>query len=517
MGGASSCASLLRNLQTTSALDNETFLRDFPYDSYLDNCDVTDMSLLEKDRRLLEEKGRDGNEFLLSLFRRYLVRHPPNPTSMNEMKRFFNLADHVLAYGSGEGPRIYKSIGYMVLDTIDQEANDAFRRKDLSRNSREGQYLLKALGDKKYYIIFPTSFWEKLWTHIKNGDWPYIGTRLWETIVQYHSVGFVTFALFAGLMLIIRRFFTWRRKPPAIAERIKSHSVKATMIQLIVLTSVGVLNTANAQTLSEKTVGEYYGGDMVIKRLYSGSTEIGSTIWIKRGSEKIKARYFASGQISQRYSALRQSAVLVCSGSFTGQFLEAVKPQGLTVDDGTIVNRDLSSNMDALVIVYATGGIVVSDIQKDYLSVKIEGNQYKQLDILKSEDKTYLLDWAERNHATIFQTQLLASVNGLRLDVPKAHKELRERRFLAILQNKQTGEVLHVIVNVPTSYYLGQLAESVYQYLQANAKVVALLNLDVGDYDILQVNSPVGVPLDYPRGPKPLSMATNLLVYYYER
>ena len=39
------------------------------------------------------------------------------------------------------------------------------------------------------------------------------------------------------------------------------------------------------------------------------------------------------------------------------------KPVGLTIDNGNIVNGALT-NMDGLVIVYATGGVVVSNLEE---------------------------------------------------------------------------------------------------------------------------------------------------------
>jgi hypothetical protein len=238
------------------------------------------------------------------------------------------------------------------------------------------------------------------------------------------------------------------------------------------------VHEARAQALQDRPYLNYYQGDMTIRRLYQGSREIGSTIWLRRGLDKNKAKYFAAGQVYPRYTAFNEQIILVCAGAFTsGPTAGQSLPEGLTVDNGRIVNRDRDAKMDGLVIVYATGGIGVSDIGKDYLSIEDNGTT-RRLDLLQSADKTVFLNWAQRVQATVFQTQLLASSGGLRLNVPKAHKELRERRFLAIVRDNRTNEVIHVIIDVPIPFYLGELAQLVFQYLQTQTTVIALLNLD---------------------------------------
>lgn len=280
--------------------------------------------------------------------------------------------------------------------------------------------------------------------------------------------------------------------------------LKLLMLLLAVASCIG---KASGQAMSEIPYRSLYNGEVNIKRLYLGPKEIGSTVWLNRTSNNLRAHYIATGSIHQRYSALNKKIILACAGAFTNG---VGSPHGLTIDNGIVVNRDLSLEMDGLVIVYATGGIVVSDIKQDYLN--LENGKYK-LDILQSQDKTSFVEWARTNHATVFQTQLLASSKGLRLDVLKAQKEVRERRFLAIMQNG--SEINHVVVDVPQAFHLGPLAQWVYDYLRAKGVVVGLLNLDTGDYNIFRVNDSSGQALDYPAGSVPLTKATNLLVYYY--
>jgi hypothetical protein len=171
-GSISSCAILLHSLEMGGTIENDIFLRDLPYDAYLDNCDVADFARLERDRSLLEENGRDGDKFLSSLFSQYLLRHSPNSTVLNHVNHVFDLADRALAYGTGDErrPPIYVTIGYMLLDDLNDRVKLAISKRQLAQDSRETEYLLKALADRGYLVAFPTSNWEKLIRHALAGD-----------------------------------------------------------------------------------------------------------------------------------------------------------------------------------------------------------------------------------------------------------------------------------------------------------------------------------------------------------
>jgi len=109
---------------------------------------------------------------------------------------------------------------------------------------------------------------------------------------------------------------------------------------------------------------------------------------------------------------------------------------------------------------------------------------------------------------------LLAFSDRLLIDVGKAKGQLRERRILALTSDRRSGAVYHVIFDIPASYNLAVIAEHLFRLLtHRRHKIEALLNLDVGSYDILNVFDPSGNLLANPRGPVDLSRATNLIIY----
>lgn len=320
-----------------------------------------------------------------------------------------------------------------------------------------------------------------------------------------------------------------RRRLARIAEVTFPHPTSTTTIlAFLALSLLSLGSPAGAQTscsmpqrrLSDGGSLVFYNGDMTIRNLFDGSQFIGHTIWFRRASNNIHAKFFASGDVYKRYLEFdrqpNERTLLVSVGGFTWRMQDSsLAPDGLTIDNGSVVNRVMDPKMDGLVIVYPDGGIAVSDIKRDWLTVSSGGNPLR-LDISTFSDRETFIQWAIANNATVFQTQLLASNKGILLDPCKARKEYRERRFLAIVKERNTGEVIHVIVDVPQSYYLGDLTSLVYYYLEASTDVYGLYNIDVGDYDICKSWDPNGRLLDSCNGSKAISGATNLIVYYFQ-
>lgn len=261
--------------------------------------------------------------------------------------------------------------------------------------------------------------------------------------------------------------------------------------------------------LEEEYFKTLYNGQVKLFKLRKEDESFGQSIWINRRGEKLKAKYFASGEVYGRYEDWRQGKhiFLACSGAFTN---DNSTPVGLTVDNGAIVNRSIDHTMDGLVIVYATGGIVVSDIDENNLYLAS-----LKKSIHPRTDKSELLQWAVEEEATIFQTQLLVYKDQLRLEKYKARKRQRERRILVLAQNNR-DDVYHIIFNIEEGVYLGDIAETLLEYLkQKSLSVVAMLNLDTGSYNILELYDDEGEQVDDIEGDEPINKATNLISYYY--
>ena len=277
---------------------------------------------------------------------------------------------------------------------------------------------------------------------------------------------------------------------------------------------------------SERRIVSNLGGEMQVFVVDKNGDSFGHTVWLSRRSGRIKAKYFAHGNIYKRYKEFDadKRVLLVCAGAFTSKTGDGIyRPRGLTIDNGDLVNETIINSgripMDALVIVEAVGGVRVQDIEKNYLKVKAwgqsEDQQDQTLNLNKTEDFTKARKWASEVNATIFQTMLLAIDNHLRLEVDKAREKERERRMLALVRDSE-GVLHHVVIDIPGNMYLGSAARDVLDYLHGyrGTYVYSIILLDTGMYNILQLYHLNEKPISEPTGDISPSDATNLLVYY---
>jgi hypothetical protein len=273
------------------------------------------------------------------------------------------------------------------------------------------------------------------------------------------------------------------------------------------------------ESLSENLYKSFFDEKVKAYKIDYDSDYIGQSIWISRSERKINAKYFAYKQfgksIHDRYQEWKdgKKLVLSCSGAYTYSKREEY-PTGITVDNGNIVNRSIRDDMDALVLVYATGGIAVSDLDDGDLYL---GSLQKRVNIRERNDKYEFLSWAEEEQATVFQSHLLAYTNKLRIgeesDDDRAH-----RRILTLVKNEE-GELFHVIFNIREDVALYDISYTLFHYLRNKKnEVIAMVNLDTGAYDILEVYDEENDKIEGIHGDRSFSIrkATNLITYYYE-
>jgi hypothetical protein len=266
--------------------------------------------------------------------------------------------------------------------------------------------------------------------------------------------------------------------------------------------------------LTEKKIKSLHNGNVRHYRLLDDGENYGYSIWMNRSSKKVKAKYFAhktySQSVYERYEEWKsgRDVVMACSGAFTTK--DYSKTVGLTVDNGREVNRNIDNSMDGLVIVYATGGIVVSDIDDGNLFL---GSLGKKID--PREDKMTLLRWAESEAATIFQTQLLIYKNQVRI-TRKGRTEDAHRRYL-VLAYAPNGDLYHIVYHINHNEYLFDSARKVFNHLREDKDmdVVAMINLDTGMYNILNVFDEYGSRDRNIGGDVRIEKATNLIAYEY--
>lgn len=248
-----------------------------------------------------------------------------------------------------------------------------------------------------------------------------------------------------------------------------------------------------------------------------------NVIYMKRDGNRIKAKYFAAkdfngNNVYNRYQkwSSGKNIILVSSGTYMDSY---GVPVGLTIDNGIPVNKALTNDFDGLVVVYATGGIAVSNLKDGDLVLSGGGvSGSKKFDLRKSAwDLQTFLDWSKSQEATVFQTHLLVYKNKLSISSLNSSPKVAERRFLAVGKD-ENGKIVHVIVHCPVSATLYEGSKKALDFLNSfkDMEVTFMINLDTGYQDVFQLFNKDGTQNATIKGQKDLSVAVNLLTYYFE-
>lgn len=286
-----------------------------------------------------------------------------------------------------------------------------------------------------------------------------------------------------------------------------------------------LLSAFDASQMPVKPVESCYERDYVEVSNVEYAGEKYSLVYMQRSGQRVRAKYFAArdefgNSVYKRYNNWKNTndgIILVSSGTYwNGQGI----PEGLTIDNGIMVNGTIMRNkMDALTIVYATGGIVVTDLREGNLKVSGGGiDSNRKLDLRGSSKDLYdFKKWAKSQEATVFQTHLLVYDNELKISSYNSDKTKRERRFLAVGKNED-GDIVHTIVQRPEYASLYQSSKETKAFLNdfAGMEVIFMINIDVGNQDVFELRNWDCSVNKTIKGQKALGTAANLLVYYFK-
>lgn len=253
-------------------------------------------------------------------------------------------------------------------------------------------------------------------------------------------------------------------------------------------------------------------------------------IRLSRKDNHVKVKYFAAkdydGQsVYQRYQdwAIGKKIIAYSSGTYMNgcNASSIATPVGMCIDQGNIVNRELVyDNLDALAVVYATGGMVASNLDDGNLRITDKNGITSTLDIRKSSyQKAQFINWATENSATVFQTHLYVFEDNFKISSNGSTK-VAQRRFLGVCKGSD-GIIYHYIINLPTpstEYDGARKAYRILKELEDVQQIVFMINLDTGCQDVFSVFSGNGNQYSDKllNGSEVISNAVNLLAYYYE-
>jgi hypothetical protein len=229
--------------------------------------------------------------------------------------------------------------------------------------------------------------------------------------------------------------------------------------------------------------------------------------------DDIKVKYFSRNS-ADRFMEWRdgKEVMLLCSGAFSETWEKNSKPVGLTIDYGQVINKDIDKVMDGLVTVNNYGNVSVIDLDAVEKGLRDANGDLVTIDPRGSySDKITIMNIAEENDFTIFQTQLVYSKHKTSNFIPLNYGKSRERRFFAICTKNNLTR--NVIIDVPDLLPLNKSASYTKVVLEyAGYTPSYILNLDTGDKNVFYYRTDLKNISS--KGNNYLDDSTNLIVFY---
>jgi hypothetical protein len=445
-----------------ATLSQDEFLEKFPYKSYLKTVQFTDFKTLQVHRAFLNTadtlRPNMGDEFIYSLGDNFLKLYPVI-ASTQQLNAKISIGEKYLAkkMDNAADAEIYQLMGYFLLGKVAQKIEGEFKSGKFDITEPSNEAIINRLAKNKVFLSIDKSDWDKMLVAVQKGQWSYLWDRVSKKMSEWKGEG----------------------------------------------TSVNKLSLGTFKSKTQQGVEIY--------AIKEADKTVGHSIWMQRPS--VKVAYFASGKAYERYSSFAKKVgnsdcVLATTGGFTNA---QHQPEGLTVDNGKMVNAVLKPERHALVVIEKDGTMRVANLRNGIWLA----TQQRQINPLSSlRDYSALIGWAKASGATLFQTQLLAYNNQPLIELSKAPNQLRERRLLAMVSGAD-GALHNVIFSVNVNKNLAIITEEIFDVMRRrNKKVEAILNFDVGSYNILRVMDAGGKEVAALRGPVSIYKATNLVVFY---
>ena len=313
------------------------------------------------------------------------------------------------------------------------------------------------LKGNSVYVSIEKSTGQKLLYHLQRGNFNYITNRAWlEVRSHFHpfskTFGLSTVVILIIIVVVFLNLFVLNHIFPIRWWMAKGVAVLFLAAMVFVPRMMGVGNfimmPTDPPTISASKATSFFtcrtgsgGPGVEIQRIFNKDGDpIGQAINLKRPC--LKAKYFAHNDVYNKYLRYKRgkNIVLATSGGFTNH---AFQPEGLTVENGDIVNAVMMPDRHGLVCVEKTGAIRVLNLKRNRFHLPHTNKQIQSpLSSLKSYSE--LIKWCRKTDATLFQTQLLAYSDTLLIDPTKAKPEERERRILALYSDPHyEGSVSH--------------------------------------------------------------------------
>lgn len=204
----------------------------------------------------------------------------------------------------------------------------------------------------------------------------------------------------------------------------------------------------------------------------------------------------------------RTQCLLVTNANYFEENATEFTPTGLTVSNGLLLNKNISDELDGLVVLYK-GQLKVFNLKSDKVGIDL-----KTFNLSDTRSFQAFMEFCSLNKCSVFQTHLLAHRNSNLVCPTTASKRSAFRKTLVILEDESELQT-HVLYQLNNRVYsLFELTSHLLK-LNESKNVTAIINFDTGAVDFLKVYSEPGKRLTNRDGNSNnyLTELSNFLLY----
>ncbi|MGH6816777.1 MAG: hypothetical protein ACREC6_13850, partial [Hyphomicrobiaceae bacterium] len=444
-------------------------LDSYSYAAFLKNVEFTDFAKIEYHGRRLDRIEASLGKFFMARLTDEFVRLYPVTDDRIDAK--ISIGEAYL--DRSKAKPVYRIVGYHILSSVARHMEANIKAGRMSAGDARTAPLIKRLEKHKVYLALQPSRVQKF------------VQRFNDCIADKR-----------------RCLYLWHRFQNYVGDLARRTGLKSG-------------GDGNRYVLTEQT-GSYAGAPgrgrpVHVFKLTRRGEPVGHVVWMQQ--PPLRAMFLTKRAGSSAYQAFRAAQqgkeMRRAVAAMTGAYTSAGLPDGLTAHRGHIVNSVVLPGRDGLVLFAPDGSIEV-------VNLKAANSQLcnKTLNVRQNlVDLVHLVECIREKQYTAFQTHLLAHANTPLMALGQGKPEERERRALAIA--RRGTERHHILFDLPKPHDLAELLHAVFRTLEFRKLTVeAILNLDTGAYNILQVHGEDGRILTDPRGSVDIEKATNLIVYF---
>jgi len=469
---------LRQRLRSTRAVwweANRQFLAVIDYGHLFENFSfLRSLPRFERIRKQLDNQdpfGSCGRRFLLEMAEHFYKLYPPSDTMMSAK---IGIARTYLAIKAGISNKylpkenitkpvadVYNNIGRFLLLQCANYLQNKLDQTPAFANTSSYKGHKNSLELGGIYLNNEVSNFAKTWDNLRDGAFGYL----------------------------------WNRFSAEAERRLTSRKNR--------------VNAALASSLNLNPKQSWNEGAIELYDVVSSGTAIGSFLLVKDVGRFNRIGYDAHetkgfSLDSLRYKHRAQKIYAALTGNYSTEVQRSI---GFSAVKGKISNYFVDHKMHGFIYITAAGVIHIENLA-DGFEIDEQVRIYPQNDLT---DVAALWEWVERQRLSCFQTHILIDDDGKPAINPKdSPYDLRERRLLAVFPNQSIG-----IINFPGKYDLVEatyMVQRVFENHPDRFWPLALVNLDVGRYDVYRVFDDNGIARI--TSPKDFDVSPNLLFVY---